>query len=418
VDNKLLPNCPITREDILAAEHIFGPDVGSLKGKTVHRAPKGVNALLHNIPPVIMSRYREIAIGGGIMFVNKILFFMTVSRNIRFATSESLANQSSKTITQMMMDGQFENLRGDLAGLHISLNTVSNNKHFPDIEQHIQTMKEQTRSTWNMLPFKRMPTRLTIKMVSASMFWWNSFPPEGGVSETLSPRAIVVGMEIDFNKHCQLEFGTYVQTHKQSDNSMQFQTTGAIAMRPTGNEQGGYYFFSLTTGRCLNCNCWTELPIPSKVVNCVHFFACANKQGLNFGNCNGVPDDEDPFDSDGDSYNFDDDSDDGADDGDDSDDGADADSADYDSNDNDDAVNNNATIPTAGVDAADNNAADDNNNSLSDSLDSPSLDKEDNNSNEGQDSSEDNNDNDSDDSGDNAGTNDAKDKDDDYKDEN
>jgi hypothetical protein len=35
VDNHLLPNCPITREDIKAAEDIFGPDVGSLKGKMV-----------------------------------------------------------------------------------------------------------------------------------------------------------------------------------------------------------------------------------------------------------------------------------------------------------------------------------------------------------------------------------------------
>ena len=31
----LLPNCPITRDDIRAAKDIFGPDVGGLKGKTV-----------------------------------------------------------------------------------------------------------------------------------------------------------------------------------------------------------------------------------------------------------------------------------------------------------------------------------------------------------------------------------------------
>jgi hypothetical protein len=162
VEQKLLPNCPITRDDILAAEHIFGPDVGALKGKTVHRTPERVNAGMINLPQVIMGRYRDVVLGGDIMFVNKIPFFMTISRNIWFATSESLANQSSETIiaaikkvkqiysmrgfriTQMMMDGQFENLRGDLAEMQIGLNTVSNDEHVPDIERHIRTMKERT----------------------------------------------------------------------------------------------------------------------------------------------------------------------------------------------------------------------------------------------------------------------------------
>ena len=35
VDWRLLPNCPITQADILAAEDIFGLDIHSLKGKTV-----------------------------------------------------------------------------------------------------------------------------------------------------------------------------------------------------------------------------------------------------------------------------------------------------------------------------------------------------------------------------------------------
>jgi hypothetical protein len=38
IGNNSLPNCPITKKDIMAAEHIFGPDVGFLKGKTV-RSP-------------------------------------------------------------------------------------------------------------------------------------------------------------------------------------------------------------------------------------------------------------------------------------------------------------------------------------------------------------------------------------------
>ena len=52
------------------------------------------------------------------------------------------------------------------------------------------------------------------------------------MSETLSPHATVVGLEIDYLKHCKLEFGTYVQTHEDHDNSMAARTTGAIALRP------------------------------------------------------------------------------------------------------------------------------------------------------------------------------------------
>jgi hypothetical protein len=87
VDNKLLPNCPITCNDVIAAKHIFGPDVGSLKGKTVHRALERVNARMMNLPLVIMERYHDILLEGDIMFVNKIPFFMTISRNIQFGTS-------------------------------------------------------------------------------------------------------------------------------------------------------------------------------------------------------------------------------------------------------------------------------------------------------------------------------------------
>ncbi len=70
---------------------------------------------------------------------------------------------------------------------------------------------------------------------------------------------------------------------------MATQTTGAIAWRPTGNGQGGYYFFTLTTGRILNHNRWTALPMPAEVSDHVHVLACCGVAGLIFTNQLGAP---------------------------------------------------------------------------------------------------------------------------------
>ncbi len=42
VEGNLIPSCPIDRSDIIAAEAIFGPNVNSLKGKTVRRKEEHV----------------------------------------------------------------------------------------------------------------------------------------------------------------------------------------------------------------------------------------------------------------------------------------------------------------------------------------------------------------------------------------
>ena len=101
-----------------------------------------------------------------------------------------------------------------------------------------------------------------------------------------------------------MEFGEYVQTHEEHDNSMVTRTVGAIATCPTGNTQGGYYFICLDTGWRINRRDWTTLPMPSEVVDHVHRLARqakANKQ-LAFTNLRnndldilyaGLPDDDD-----------------------------------------------------------------------------------------------------------------------------
>ena len=51
----VIANCPVTPADVEAAEHIFGPDIGSLKGKTTRRNPPIVESPVTPVPTNILK---------------------------------------------------------------------------------------------------------------------------------------------------------------------------------------------------------------------------------------------------------------------------------------------------------------------------------------------------------------------------
>ena len=188
-----MPNFPVTKNDILAAEHIFGPEVGSLEGKTTCRNPHAVKQVVEPLPPEIMNQYWHVMLCADIMYMNGIAFLVTISRHIRFATVEALPNRQQASIsagfriTQAFMDGEFEPLRGDLAAIGVALNTTAQDEHVGDIEHFIQTIKERMRATYNTLPYHNMPPRLVIEMAKHAVFWLNAFPHANGIAGNWSP---------------------------------------------------------------------------------------------------------------------------------------------------------------------------------------------------------------------------------------
>jgi hypothetical protein len=80
-------------------------------------------------------------------------------------------------------------------------------------------------------------------------------------------------------------------------------TIGALALWPTGNVQGTWYFMSLSTGRVLKWNHATQLPMPHEVIDSIHWMARRQKAnpGLVFADRNNVLDDSD-YDSDDELY--------------------------------------------------------------------------------------------------------------------
>jgi hypothetical protein len=177
VNQNLLPNCPITVADIMAAEEIYGPDIGSLKGKTVRRGADEVRPLVTTVPCSILTRYRDVTLAIDVMTVNSIPFVVSMSRYLKFGTAEMVASHKAKDlllavhqiksvyakrgfkVVTALMDGEFECLRAQLADLQITLNVTARDEHVPEAECRIRTLKERCRSIFAMLPFTMIPVR-------------------------------------------------------------------------------------------------------------------------------------------------------------------------------------------------------------------------------------------------------------------
>jgi len=74
INNILWPRCPVASREMLAANDIFGRDIGSFKGRTTRRKPEKVIIYQQLTLPVdVLTRYQDVTLEVHIMFVNKLL---------------------------------------------------------------------------------------------------------------------------------------------------------------------------------------------------------------------------------------------------------------------------------------------------------------------------------------------------------
>jgi hypothetical protein len=100
----------------------------------------------------------------------------------------------------------------------------------------------------------------------------NFFPTKGGISESISPKTIMSGEVLDYNKHLRLQIGQYCQAHEGDSprNGQVARTKGAISLGPSGNLQGGHKFMALNTGKKITRRNWDVITMPDLVISRVN----------------------------------------------------------------------------------------------------------------------------------------------------
>ena len=290
-----LRNCTVTPDDITRATTIHGPALPPIKGKMVNSKP----ALYAPIPRVevpapIIEEHKNLSLQMDLCYVNGSPFFHTITDSICYRTTHACKSRSRAqiltcikkvqtkyyrrgfNITDYHGDNEFAKIEDDL--LPATLHVRAAGQHTEKAERSIRTLKERTRSMVHSTPYRRMPKLMINMLMEGATTFLNYFPAEQGIQGNMTPSMIVDGKILNCAS-LKLQFGSYVQLYRSTDNTPKSRSVGAIALIPS-NEQGGYWFMSLKTGHKLHGYHWVELPISDEVIDRVEELAEEQAQPL------------------------------------------------------------------------------------------------------------------------------------------
>ena len=111
-----------------------------MKGNTVRWPLRVESDVTYTpLPPSVHECYKEVTLTADIMFVNAILFFVSLSRKIKFGTIEALDRQTGarlfkafQSMAQVNHHGGFRIrhcMMGDLLGVQVLIDTASRYEH-------------------------------------------------------------------------------------------------------------------------------------------------------------------------------------------------------------------------------------------------------------------------------------------------
>jgi hypothetical protein len=147
-------------------------------------------------------------------------------------------------------------------GLGVRMNFTNALDHVPEAERNNRTIKEWVQA------YKALPRTLIRYLVTTQASQLNLFPAKGGISPYYSPRTILGLPVLDYDKHCTVPFGAYVQANHETNqtNSNAARTIDTIYLCPAINMQGGHELYDFNSNRVITGVRVTQIPVLTDVV--------------------------------------------------------------------------------------------------------------------------------------------------------
>jgi hypothetical protein len=306
----LIKNNPVTTQDVDLAQKIFGEDVGALKGKSTRRKPVPVVQDTIEIPRELVDAQRAVVLCIDGLSVNGLSFLTTISRNLYYRTAQyvkqptvtcyrealqhvfRIYRQGGFQVVAIHSDNEFKPLIEPLSQeFGVAMNYANPQEHVPEAERNNRVIKERVRATYHRLPYSRLPRLMVQTIVTDSAKKLNFFPAQHGISPYYSPRMILHQRHLDYDKHCQIGFGTFVQALNEPNpsNTTASRSLDCIYLRYNDSHQGGHDLLHLQTNKLITRRKVFQLPISPGVIQQVHRLAQQDGQpeGLKITNKTG-----------------------------------------------------------------------------------------------------------------------------------
>ena len=107
---------------------------------------------------------------------------------------------------------------------------------------------------------------MTKSLIEGVIDMLNFFPSKNAIPDTMGPALLIERKQkIDLGKK-QIEFGAYAMVYMGTKGNMKKRCVPAIALKAS-NEEGGYFFMSLYTGKRIHSYIGEEIPIDQDTID-------------------------------------------------------------------------------------------------------------------------------------------------------